>query len=71
MKRLTRIVPILAVIILLQSGVEKKGSFDITEFADEQSPTEVTQEVYKKGSFDITATGCGGGGGTGDVVIIG
>ena len=67
MKRFVRILPVLVAVILMQAGVEKKGSFDITEYADEQAPT---QEVYKKGSFDLTMTASGGTDKGGDVPVV-
>ncbi|MBI5671029.1 MAG: hypothetical protein HZC41_23795 [Chloroflexi bacterium] len=45
MKRLFGILAILLAAVLLQAGVEKKGSFDITFTAP---------DLEKKGSFDIT-----------------
>lgn len=54
-------VPVLLALVLLQSGFDKRGSFD-----DERKGS---FDLNRKGSFDLTVTG-GGSGGTGDVVII-
>jgi hypothetical protein len=53
MKHLYRILPVLAALFILHTGAEKKGSFDITEFANE-NPAVAFEDVQKKGSFDIT-----------------
>jgi hypothetical protein len=53
-------VPVLLALVLLQSGFDKRGSFD-----DERKGS---FDLDKKGSFDLNATG--GGGGTGEVIII-
>lgn len=72
MKPLYRTLALVAVFGMFYAGMERKGSFDITE--GKAQTQEVKPHTFaKKGSFDITefAGGGGGGGGTGDVVIIG
>ena len=47
------VVPVLLAALFLQAGVEKKGSFDITEFEGQQEESLVPQ-LQKRGSFDLT-----------------
>lgn len=54
MKRLTRTLLAVALVVTFYSGVERKGSFDITEDDEPETPA---MSLQKKGSFDLTVTG--------------
>lgn len=57
-KQLIRMVPVVAAVALFQGGIERKGSFDITEatFAPDAKVL-VTEALERKGSFDLTKKG--------------
>ena len=60
-QHLFRIVPALASVIIVQAGMERKGSFDLTA-APADAQVAVAPEFSKKGSFDLTAGGTSKGG---------
>jgi hypothetical protein len=53
MNKFVRFLPVVAAVALIASPVERKGSFDITEFAGKTTKYPVVA-LEKKGSFDIT-----------------
>jgi len=53
MKRLYAAMLTVALVVMFYSDVEKKGSFDITEGTNPETPT---MSLQKKGSFDLTVT---------------
>jgi hypothetical protein len=55
MKQLYRVLPVLVAVTLLLAGVEKRGSFDITEIHQQDVQASSAAELQKKGSFDITS----------------
>ncbi|MBZ0302516.1 MAG: hypothetical protein K8J31_22415 [Anaerolineae bacterium] len=57
MNKLLAILPILVAVALLHSGIEKKGSFDITDHGDQSVSLSSTPELQKKGSFDLMLVG--------------
>jgi hypothetical protein len=54
MKQLFRILPALVAVMLFQTGIEKKGSFDITLVRSDDAEVSVAPDLQKKGSFDLT-----------------
>lgn len=68
MKHLYRSLALVAVVAVFYTGVEKKGSFDITEGLIRNQDFKA-QTFEKRGSFDDELA-VSGGGSTGDVVII-
>ncbi len=54
MKPLYGLLPLIAAITMFQTGIDKKGSFDLTLVGDKTAAVTSAFDVQKKGSFDIT-----------------
>jgi len=54
MKRLYAAMLTVALVVMFYSGMERKGSFDITEGTNPETPT---MSLQKKGSFDLNVAG--------------
>lgn len=55
MKQFYQVLPVLVAVTLLLAGIEKRGSFDITEIHQQDVQASFAAELHKKGSFDITS----------------